>query len=219
MIDAHNFPIEQIARAYDFRSGLYDAVIAASEFTYHLKALDTIQWEPGMRALEVATGPGRVMVEIAKRVGPDTRIYGLDLSNRMLGRVRKRLVDSGHAEYELRRGDCRSLPWPDKSFDLLYNGYMMDLIPKEDMHGVLREFHRVLKPGGQLVLLNMSKKGNGASGMEYIYRSIPKYLALYLIGNCRPVQMRGSVVEAGFINVKREFLNGRHPSEIVAACK
>lgn len=44
-------------------------------------------------------------------------------------------------------------------------------------------------------------------------------MALYLMGNCRPVRMEERVIETGFKNVKREFLKGLHPSEIITAEK
>jgi demethylmenaquinone methyltransferase/2-methoxy-6-polyprenyl-1,4-benzoquinol methylase len=219
MIDANKISTSKIARAYDLRSGIYDRTIAISEFTYHLKALKKINWRPGMRVLEVATGPGRVLAEIAERVGEDTTLYGLDLSQKMLTLSQKRLDERGFRKYELKKGDCRQLPWPDEHFDLLYNGYMLDLIPYRDMNGILKEFLRVLKPGGQLILLNMSNQDDKISFLERLYVMLPKFLALYLMGNCRPVRMKKHVVAAGFQKVEREYLSGRHPSEIVTAIK
>lgn len=219
MIDAYRIPDSKTVRAYNLRGGIYDKTIAKSEFRYHLKALEKINWHPKMKILEVATGPGRVIAEMAEQVDEGTRLYGLDISQKMLAITRKRLEGLRFNNYELKTGNCRELPWPDNHFDILYNGYMMDLIPFEDMPAVLMEFQRVLKHGGQLILLNMSKQSDKRSMLEQFYEMLPKSLALYLMGNCRPVRMEQRVIEAGFKNVKRKFIGGLHPSEIVTAIK
>lgn len=51
----------------------------------------------------------------------------------------------------------RLLPFPDATFDVLYNGYMLDLLGLRDISIALGEFRRTLKPGGRLVLVNMTK--------------------------------------------------------------
>jgi demethylmenaquinone methyltransferase/2-methoxy-6-polyprenyl-1,4-benzoquinol methylase len=219
MIDARRVSSQKIARVYDLRSRMYDFTVARSEFGYHLKALKRVRWQPDMRILEVAPGPGRVMAKLAEEVDGATKLYGLDVSSKMLGLTRKRLNRRGFTQYELQQGDCRRLPWPDNSFDLLYNGYMMDLIPNAEMGGVLAEFHRVLKPGGQLVLLNMSARDGSVGLWERLYLILPDLMVHHLMGNCRPVRMERYVVEASFTEVNREYLGGRHPSEIVSAIK
>lgn len=219
MIDARRISPQKIARVYDFRSRMYDYTVARSEFGYHLEALKRVRWQPEMKILEVAPGPGRVLAKLAEEVDEATKLYGLDVSRKMLGLARKRLDRQGFTRYELRQGDCRLLPWPDNSFDLLYNGYMMDLMPNVDMGGVLAEFYRVLKPGGQLILLNMSVRDGSLGLWERLYLTLPDFMVHYLMGNCRPVRMEGCVVEACFTEVNREYLGGRHPSEIITAIK
>lgn len=57
--------------------------------------------------------------------------------------------------------DARELSFPDETFDLVYNAYIFDLMDAEDFPVILSEFWRVLKPGGRLVLVNMSKNKDG----------------------------------------------------------
>ena len=86
-------------------------------------------------------------------------------------------------ETSLLEMDARKLDYPDDTFDILYNGYMLDLIPLADMTPILSEFRRVLKPGGRLVLLNMSKRDDQSlSGRERLYGKLPATLVLYLMG-------------------------------------
>ncbi|WP_157497047.1 class I SAM-dependent methyltransferase [Hahella ganghwensis] len=220
MIDTNNVSIESLRKAYDFRSSAYDKTVAISELEYHKKALDKIQWHSHLKILEVATGPGRVLLEIAKRTGNAEPIYGIELSKRMLELAEKRMVQNGYENIVLKQGDCRHLPWTDNSFDILYNGYMMDLIPADDMQDILKEMYRVLKPGGKLIMVNMSKnEESNSSFLEHLYQFLPKLLVLYIMGNCRPVLMKEPVSIAGFVNIAREYHHGKHPTEIIIANK
>ncbi len=137
----------------------------------------------------------------------------------MLRLTRERLGAERVANAKLAEADARRLPFRSESFDVVYNGYMLDLIPFDEMTLVLTEFGRVLRPGGRLVLLNMSKDGDAPTLRERIYDLLPAALALYLLGGCRPVMMEGRVRETGFERISRTFVPGRFPSEIVLARK
>lgn len=220
MIAANTYSQGAIRRAYDRRKWVYSKTIAVVEWPYHLQAIDRAAIQAGEAVLEVAVGPGLALLELAKRVGHGTMIHGADLSPGMLGMTKKRLSDSGFSKLDLRVSDARHLPFKDGQFDVVYNAYMLDLIPEEDMAGILAEFKRVLKPGGRLVLLNMSKADRAAKdSREWLYKRLPRLLTLYVLGACRPVLMEAAVDRAGFGNLMRTFIGGRAPSEIVTARK
>ncbi len=96
---------------------------------------------------------------------------------------------------------------------------MLDLIPLADLPVVIDEFKRVLKPGGRLVLLNMSKPGESITLKEKLYARLPAWFVLYFFGMCRPVLMEGYVQAAGFERVSRTYLPGVVASEIISARK
>ncbi len=183
-----------------------------------MRALQLAAIQPSERILEVAVGPGVTLLEIRKRVERDQNVSGVNLSPKMLRKTEKRLTAAGYTNIDLRRADARSLPFGDETFDVLYSSYMIDLLPLDDMPMVLGEFRRVLKDGGRLVLVNMSKDKK-TTLLERFYRITPPRLLPYLYGGCRPVVMSGHVREAGFEDIRREFMKGRTPSEIVVAKK
>lgn len=219
MIAAKEFSPAQVRRAYDRRSWIYSKTVAEMEREYHRVAIEQAQIRAGEKVLEVAVGPGLTLVQLAERVGRDHPIHGADLSPSMLEMTRQRLLANGFQNFVLKEADSRELPFEDGSFDLLYNAYMLDLIPERDMPRILAEFKRVLRPGGRLVLLNMSKPDETLTPREKLYRRLPAKLVLYLMGACRPVLMEPLTVAAGFTQVSRTFLAGKAPSEIVLATK
>ncbi|HMZ07254.1 MAG TPA: class I SAM-dependent methyltransferase [Anaerolineales bacterium] len=220
MIAAKEFKPEVIKRAYNRRSWVYSKTVAQMEWAYHLAALDKANIKTGEKVLEVAVGPGLTIVELAKRVGKETKIHGIDTSTGMLSLAEQNLRAHGFSNFELKEADSRQLPFEDNTFDFLYNGYMLDLIPTQDMPKILTEFHRVLKPGGRMVLLNMSKRNESTkTTRETLYSTLPAKLVLYVLGACRPVLMEGVVKDAQFEKITRTYLEGKFPSEIVTAIK
>lgn len=220
MIAAKEFNPEVIKRAYNRRSWVYSKTVARMEWGYHLTTLDIANVKPGETILEVAVGPGLTITELAARTGKATKVYGVDTSISMLALAKQNLITHGFSNFELKEADSRHLPFDDHSFDVLYNGYMLDLIPEQDMPGILNEFYRVLKPGGRMILLNMSKRDAFVrTSRETLYSILPAKFVLYVLGGCRPVLMESMTKNAGFENINRTFLDGKFPSEVVIAMK
>ncbi len=220
MIKANDYKPQTVKQAYNRRSWVYSKTVAPMEWEYHWMALEKAQIQPKENVLEVAVGPGLTLLEIARRVGKGTTVYGMDISTGMLQLTEQRLRSNGFSLFELKEGTAQNIPFADNRFDLLYNGYMLDLIPEGEMPGILAEFKRVLRPGGRMVLLNMSKPdGQAVIFREKLYRVLPPGIVLYLMGGCRPVLMEELVKKAGFSEVQRTYIAGKAPSEIVVADK
>ncbi len=84
---------------------------------------------------------------------------------------------------------------------------------------ILKEFWRVLKNSGRLVLVNMSKDKNGMTFYEKVYQATPVRLVPYLYGGCRPVLMAEHTRQAGFRDVQREYVKNIFPAEVVVGRK
>ena len=161
--------------------------------------------------LEVATGTGLAFERIL-RANPSGRNEGIDLTEAMLARARKRAAKLGVKNYRLRMGDAYALDFPDGEFDLLINNYMFDLLPQQDFIGVLTEFRRVLRPGGRLAMVNMTKGERWYNRIwERIYRLNPAWL-----GGCRGVYVLPAMEKCGFVDTKREYISQMtFPSEVL----
>ncbi|UCH02436.1 MAG: class I SAM-dependent methyltransferase [Candidatus Bathyarchaeota archaeon] len=206
---------QKAQRLYDFLSPFYD-YLTRYERLSKAKGLAVAEIRRGHIVLEVGFGTGQTLIASALKVGNEGQVYGIDLSPRMLEKTRKRVKKLALTKrVDLQLGDARQLPYKENVFDVLFNSYMLDLIDTPELTTVLTEFERVLKPGGRLVLVNLSKGENWYSNMklyEWIYSKCPS-----LLGGCRPVLTKAFLEELGFQKVKREIIFAGHiiPSEIV----
>ncbi len=206
---------KKVQRLYDVLSPIYDQLTRNKNLSKE-KGFEIADIKNGFITLEVGFGTGQIVIESALRVGKDGKVYGIDISRKMLDKTRKKIKK--HAldrRVDLQLGDARKLPYRKEVFDIVFNSYMLDLIDTPDISKVLVEFSRVLKPRGRLVLVGLSKGEKWYSNMklyEWVYSKCPS-----LLGGCRPVLIKSFLEELGFQNVKRKFLMvGRIiPTEIV----
>lgn len=108
---------------------------------------------PGGTALDAGTGPGRLLVELARR-RPDVRLTGIDLSTDMVAIAERNVRRAGHAaQVEVRAADVAALPFPDAAFDLVVSTLSMHhwgaVAP------AMTELARVLRPGGVLWIYDL----------------------------------------------------------------
>ncbi len=111
---------------------------------------------PGQSALDVAGGTGDLSIGMAAQVGPSGRVVLSDINAAMLSTGRDRLLDKGllrPVDYTVANGE--RLPFKDASFHCVTIGFGLRNVT--DKPAALREMKRVLKPGGQLLVLEFSK--------------------------------------------------------------
>ncbi len=199
MVEATHQTAEKIQRYYSWRASNYDAG-AGFEVEHHAEALQLANVREGQHVLDVACGTGRGTVGLVQAVGETGNVDALDLSEAMLDQARAKIEKLGlSARVHFKQGNARELPYPANTFDLVYNGYMFDLIPLDGFMSILKEMARVLKPGGKLVLVNMSKPDERKTFFEKIYEKG------WAVMPCRPVLMSGYLEPAGFTEVQRFY--------------
>jgi ubiquinone/menaquinone biosynthesis C-methylase UbiE len=206
---------QEIVRKYNLIASVYDLFGILMESKARQQALKMVEIRNGERVLEVAFGTGLNFVEILKR-NPQGWIEGIDASTKMVEKTRKRISKIGQNNYTLHLGDCRRLPFRDETFDVLMNQYLLDILPVEDFDPLLLEFKRVLKHGGRLVLVHMTK---GEKWVNQIYEGIYK-LKPPLLAGCRGVMAQPFFEKIGFKDFQREFISQfGFPSEVVKGVK
>lgn len=196
----------RLAWAYDF--------FTDHEPAHHEKAIQVSGIQESDVVLEVACGTGRATAELARRIGKGGKLFAIDLTEAMLVRAEKRLARHDLLDrVDLRLGNAKRLPFPDGTFDILYNAYMFDLMSVDEIVRAVSEFKRVLKPGGKIVLVDMSKGRQGKTLYEFLYE---RGVLGFASGSCRPVFVKPFLEEAGFDNVERVY--GRNRSWFFLNC-
>jgi arsenite methyltransferase len=114
--------------------------------------VDALDLKPGERALDIGSGPGLLACDLATVLGPDGAVVGVDPSESMRAISARRERAAGAAPIEFRTGDACALPFPDASFDVAVSTQVYEYV--EDMGTALAEAHRVLRPGGRLLVLD-----------------------------------------------------------------
>jgi demethylmenaquinone methyltransferase / 2-methoxy-6-polyprenyl-1,4-benzoquinol methylase len=111
---------------------------------------------PGQRALDVAGGTGDLAAGLARQVGQRGVVVLTDINAAMLGRGRERMLDAGFAgNVHYVQANAQALPFPDSSFDCVTIGFGLRNVT--DKARALESMRRVLKPGGQLLVLEFSQ--------------------------------------------------------------
>ncbi|MEM1127653.1 MAG: methyltransferase domain-containing protein [Bacteroidota bacterium] len=204
-------PRSAVRRTYTWIAPTHDLLAVLVEARARALMLDWAAVTSGETVLEVAVGTGLSFQTLLRR-NPTGWTEGIDLTPAMLRRCAARAARCGHDRYHLRLGDAYALDAPDHTFDLVVNSYMFDLLPVTDFTPVLREFHRVLKPGGRLVQANLTLGSAWYHQFwELLYRLHPA-----LLGGCRGVEVAPHYAEAGFTSVRRQVVSqGTFPSEVL----
>jgi ubiquinone/menaquinone biosynthesis C-methylase UbiE len=194
-------------------AALYDAWARLTESRARDRCLELAAIRDGESVLEVAVGTGLAFEKIIE-ANPSGRNEGIDLTDAMLARAEARARKTGSGNFRLSVGDAYDLEFGDDSFDVVVNNYMFDLLPEQDFPRVLSEFRRVLRPGGRLVIVNMTTGERWYNGIwSLIYSINPAVL-----GGCRGVSLVTHLQAAGFTGIEREYLSQvTFPSEIIAA--
>jgi len=208
-------PPEDAPAIYNRLAPVYEIWARLTESRARRRVLELASPGPAEDVLEVATGTGAQLVELARR-NPRGRTVGVEIAEGMLAKTRGRLADRGLADVEVLRADVRELPFAEASFDLIVNSYMLDLLPRAEIPRVLAKFQRLLRPGGRLVMSNMTL------GERRLHRVWDALYArgIVLTANCRGVLTAPVLAELGFARIEREYsAQLGFPTEIVIARK
>ena len=206
---------DDIGAVYDGIAPVYDIWARLTESRARARALELANIVDGQEILEVAVGTGVAFYAMAEQ-NPGGTNTGIDLSAGMLRKANARLQKLSHRNWSLNIGTAFKLAAADQSVDLLMNNYMFDLVRFDHMDTVIAEFKRVLRVGGKLVLVNMTRGERfGSHVYNRIYRMSPKTM-----GGCRGVTMSGRLQDHGFRVETREYVQQMlFPSEVVLARK
>jgi demethylmenaquinone methyltransferase/2-methoxy-6-polyprenyl-1,4-benzoquinol methylase len=149
----------QVRTMFDRIAGVYDlmntAMTAGMHHRWRHRAAELTQLDPGAAALDVCCGTGDLALELSGRVGPEGSVVGCDFSERMLDLARRKAAARDAANVRFEWADALQLPYDDDSFDAATVGFGARNL--SDLEQGLGELARVLRPGGRLVILEITQ--------------------------------------------------------------
>lgn len=160
-----------VTKTYGRWAPVYDLVFG-SVFEHARRSAVAAGERVGGRILEVGVGTG-IALSYYNRA---SRVFGIDLSEKMLAKAHERVADEGLSHVEgLAVMDAERLDIPDASFDVVSAQYVVNTVPHPEL--ALEEFARVLKPGGEMILINRIGADAGARlKLEHMFQPVAKKL-------------------------------------------
>jgi len=149
----------QVRGMFDRIAGVYDvmntAMTAGMHHRWRERAADMAELQPGGSALDVCCGTGDLALELARHLGPEGTVVGCDFAERMLDAARAKAARRRVAGVRFEWADALELPYGDASFDAATVGFGARNLA--DLDRGLSELRRVVRPGGRLVILEITQ--------------------------------------------------------------
>ena len=147
-----------ITKEYDF---LNHFLSLRRDIAWRKAAVSRMRFFKTMRFLDVATGTADIAIEAAQQY-PEIQVAGVDLAQKMMDVGQEKINKKGlTGRISLMEADALQLPFPDDSFDVAAVAFGIRNMP--DRMAALREMRRVVYPGGQVMILEMSLPDEGAA--------------------------------------------------------
>jgi ubiquinone/menaquinone biosynthesis C-methylase UbiE len=156
------------------------------------RTADLAQLQSGETVLDVGCGTGTLAMEVARRVGREGRVAGVDPGTQQIARARAKAARR-HLPIEFQVGVIEQLAFPDQTFDVIFSTLMMHHLPTSLKRQGLAEIARVLKPGGRLVIADFAHKKERAGPA-----------ARFHAGGSRIQDLAAMVKDAGFDQLEME---------------
>jgi SAM-dependent methyltransferase len=156
--------------------------------TAHLRAGEVV--------VDLGSGGGLDVFLAAKKVGPEGKAIGIDMTPAMIERARTNAASGGYTNVEFHQSTIDDIPLPDASVDCVISNCVLNLVP--DKPAVFREIARILKPGGRLAVSDIALKGELP---EAVALSLAAYVGC-IAGALRIEDYRGGLLAAGFEHVE-----------------
>jgi demethylmenaquinone methyltransferase/2-methoxy-6-polyprenyl-1,4-benzoquinol methylase len=202
---------------YNKISKVYDLLADQSEEPVRHAGLEKLNARPGEKVLEIGFGTGHCLVALAQAVGAAGKVYGIDLSDEMLKIAYEYLEQVGLADrVELICEDAEKLPYAAGTLDAIFMSFTLELFDTPEIPKVLAECKRALRPGGRIVVVGVSKEGQGGvilQVFEWTHKHFPNLM------DCRPIFVRKALDAAGFRIESVENRTMWVPVEIALAVK
>jgi len=175
---------------------VHDFLAKRLKGSVHKAGLEMASVQTGQKVLVIGFGTGHCPSELTRSVGSSGTILGIDLSEKMVEISRNNAEKEGlNKRIELLHGDALHLSYAADTLDGIFMSFVLEILDAPEIAIVLSECKRILRPGGRLAVVSMSRLHTNALAMkvlEWMHRHFPNYF------NCRPILVRQALEDAGF---------------------
>lgn len=150
----------------------------------------------GEFVLDIGSGGGLDAFLVSKRVGPNGRVIGIDMTKEMVEKARQNARKANYKNVEFILGEAENIPVKDNSIDLVMSNCVINLVPNKER--VYREIYRVLKPGGRFIVSDLVTEKE----LDESIRNNPEKLVACVGGALTEKEYIHTIKKAGFKKVK-----------------
>lgn len=176
------------ARYYDVLAWL---LTRGRERAFRERLTELAGVRPGDSVLDVGCGTGTLAITAKRRVGPSGAVVAIDASPEMIDRAKQKALKAG-VDVRFETAIVEALPFPDASFDVVFNTLMLHHLPRPVREQCAREMRRVVKPTGRIVTVDFATPAGERKGL---------LARVHRHGHVAPSDIVGLLSQAG-LNVK-----------------
>lgn len=182
--------------SYDRLSGMYDMLEGDWEKGLRQQGRRVLNARRGEHVLDIGFATGQGILDLVNAVGETGFVAGVDLSSKM-GEITREKIMAQHFETRAAVvcGDGSAQPFAAESFDAIFTSFTLELFDTPQIPRVLQECARLLRPGGRLCVVSLSKEAGHDTARkiyEWLHEKFPKLI------DCRPIYARRSIESAGY---------------------
>jgi demethylmenaquinone methyltransferase/2-methoxy-6-polyprenyl-1,4-benzoquinol methylase/phosphoethanolamine N-methyltransferase len=200
--------IHSWARYYDLAVGI---ISLGREKKFRRAALELVYIKPGMNILDVGCGTGSLSIAAKQKQGEEGVVVGIDPSSNMIN-IAQGKAEKERVNIDFQVGVIENLDFPEDQFDLVFSSLMMHHLPDELKLAGLEEVHRVLKPGGRLVIIELDP---GAFSLASLVHGHSAQLSSALQNVLLYLERTGfGAIEYGRLNFRGfAYMSGEKPAQ------
>ena len=175
-------------------SHFYDIIEGGFEKEYRAMGVEQLEVNTGDKILEIGFGTGDVLIDLGEFTGSKGEVVGIDISTGMASKSKTKLEKEGSTDkISLICGDAMEMPFKDEFFDKVYMSFTLELFDTPNIPKVIKEIKRVLKVGGKIGLVSLSKEERLLVDIyEFFHDLFPVLI------DCRPIYAEDILKESGF---------------------